>query len=121
MTTWVIDEMRGMAIRGVMSSAVVSVILGSEEQVFWANARLHQQHRFDHVGQGRLRGAVGGRRYVDDAIVASRNYCCRCLEDLARLCYAEPLFVVARSSDLPPGMPILLLDIELRVFGQEFL
>ena len=107
-------QIRGIPIGGVMSSAAVAVVLGAAE-LGWLGQ--HEEHlRFGFHFRGRaVRSCISWRRYVDDVLAGSREFCDDCIFVFMRACSPVPLSLVSGASSVVHTW----VDVELRVVGQQ--
>ena len=109
----------GMATRGVLSSAAVSVILGDEEAEVLEGAR--QIPRFCLPQGPSLLQRIFWARYVDDLLSFSFQYCSACLSVFFGQVHREKLSVV-RQSDGAQGHRVReWVDIDLHFWESSFL
>ena len=114
MLGFMVWQIRGIPIGGVMSSAAVAVVLVAAKLVWLDQRQKHRQLGF-LFGERPVRSYKPWKRYVDGVVVGSRVFCGSCIFVFLRAGYPVPISLVSGA-----GTTIhTWVDVELRVVGQH--
>lgn len=95
-----------LPIGGLMSKVAASVVLGGEERRWKQSVERQQFEGFRHSMD--WDHTVLHLRYVDDIILISRIYCCRCLQHAVQCIYS-----VSFDCSLPHDRTLSWLDLKI--------
>ena len=110
-------SLRGIPIGGIMSGVCVAITLGAQEYRWRKDAAGHKANGFV-FDPFTVDQCIGWKRYVDDALIASRRYCRSCC--VMFLCAGFGIRFSPTSVMSPVSLEVgIWLDMHIYVRGQK--